>query len=376
MPISLPFTAVNGQIADATAVMADLNALLGGVNSALMRDGTSLVAADIPFAGYKITGLGTPTITTDAATKGYVDTAQVSFTPLAVKPGAIGDGTTDDSAAVQAAYTGLASGGGMLNYPRSTYLQSTSLTTRNVTLIGEGRLGTTLKPSTLTGVVLRALYRTGVWDAVSIRDMSLIAAGTLQGRGYVAGADTQTTNDENSGASIMTNVKFANFDKADVRLYGDIGQWRTNCQYDAANYHLWTSDNQGTGAAMHGGCSVIASSHLQQAQVASDYITSATTGSGQVIRRDNICEQNPGYVHYWPTLNTIGPIPGAVIENEWNEVNYTAASVTIGADTSAPVWGKFGYGGGSVNSLTIKNTPRAGQYLGLYEYHDPRLRAR
>lgn len=189
MPISLPSTAVNGQIADATAVMADLNALLGGVNSALMRDGTSLVAADIPFAGYKITGLGAPTITTDAATKGYVDTATVA-PQLGVKAfGAKGDGTTDDTAAftawVAALNAGTVSASGELptgNYSlNSATLASAPLTlTRDVRIYGGNGATITL---TGTAAVLAIFHVVNV--GATFEDILFV--GNNQGVAYVSG---------------------------------------------------------------------------------------------------------------------------------------------------------------------------------------------
>lgn len=49
--------------------------LADGINACLKKDGTNAATADLNAGGFKITNLGTPTATTDAATKAYVDAA-------------------------------------------------------------------------------------------------------------------------------------------------------------------------------------------------------------------------------------------------------------------------------------------------------------
>jgi hypothetical protein len=56
------------------------------MTNCLARDGQNSPSANIVMAGYKITGLGTPTSGTDATTKTYVDTAVAS---ASVSDGAI-----------------------------------------------------------------------------------------------------------------------------------------------------------------------------------------------------------------------------------------------------------------------------------------------
>lgn len=46
-----------------------------GLGNTITKDGQSTITANIPFAGFKLTGVGTPTSSADAATKSYVDTA-------------------------------------------------------------------------------------------------------------------------------------------------------------------------------------------------------------------------------------------------------------------------------------------------------------
>src|SRR3990167_5295618 len=59
----------------ASRMDAELDGFATALSSCLLKDGTQTVEANIPFSGYKLTGVGDPTNAQDAATKNYVDTA-------------------------------------------------------------------------------------------------------------------------------------------------------------------------------------------------------------------------------------------------------------------------------------------------------------
>lgn len=102
LPYSMEQDRINQIKANSTHVDDNFNTLLNAVNGKLDLDGTSSPTSDISWNGHKITSLATPTVSGDAATKGYVDSALLSRAPLASPiftgaPEAPTQSTTDDS---------------------------------------------------------------------------------------------------------------------------------------------------------------------------------------------------------------------------------------------------------------------------------------
>jgi hypothetical protein len=91
------------------------------------------------FNNQKLQYVADPTISTDAANKNYVDThlALIKATYINVlNYNAVGDGVTDDTAAITAAITAV-NNGQILFFPSGTYLVSSGFTIpQNVTLLG------------------------------------------------------------------------------------------------------------------------------------------------------------------------------------------------------------------------------------------------
>lgn len=63
----------------------NFNTLLNAVNGKLDLNGTSSPTANISMASHKLTNLATPTASGDAATKGYVDSADTALSATCVK---------------------------------------------------------------------------------------------------------------------------------------------------------------------------------------------------------------------------------------------------------------------------------------------------
>lgn len=67
---------------DASRMDAEFDGVAAGLSNCITRDGQSTITTNIPFNGQRITGLGTPTGTQDAATKAYVDLVDSALTTL------------------------------------------------------------------------------------------------------------------------------------------------------------------------------------------------------------------------------------------------------------------------------------------------------
>lgn len=75
LPFSMEQDRINQVKANSDHVDDNFNTLLNAVNKKLEADGSITPTANLPMGGYKITNMGSPTVSGDAATKGYVDSA-------------------------------------------------------------------------------------------------------------------------------------------------------------------------------------------------------------------------------------------------------------------------------------------------------------
>lgn len=79
LPQSMVADREAGIKANAQHVDDNFDALASAVNGKLDLDGSSTPTADIPMGNHKLTNVASPTLSGDAATKGYVDNADTSL---------------------------------------------------------------------------------------------------------------------------------------------------------------------------------------------------------------------------------------------------------------------------------------------------------
>lgn len=120
-----------------------------GLSNTLTKDGQSQPTANIPMNGKKLVNLGAPTVGTDAATKGYVDTADAT---KVAGPGASVDGNV-------AAFSGttgkiIMDGGFLVSDIARKSLSNTFTTTQNITLPNSQAIGVAGGPAAGTHAFL------------------------------------------------------------------------------------------------------------------------------------------------------------------------------------------------------------------------------
>ncbi|MDY0960311.1 glycosyl hydrolase family 28-related protein [Sphingomonas sp. CFBP8993] len=247
--------------------------------------------------------------------------------------GAVGDGQTDDSAAVQRAYDTLVQrGGGRLYFPTGRYRIALVLTARSVHLSGTGASSSILIPASADAAAVTALYRNGAIAPVSIHDLGFrgfAGAGSL----FSAGGTRYVSNAEYSGETHFARCAFAGATRCIERRFGSIDLQLDQCQFDHADYHIHvTTPGERDGAdLMHGGCLVVRRCWLSNFEKAMLFVDSPVEGSGQITLEQNIVENGRGFVHYFRRFRG-SRAPGIVIRDQWNEGTATGRNLTIGQD--------------------------------------------
>lgn len=123
--------------------------------------------------------------------------------------GAVGDGLTDDSTAINAALTADLTTGGVVYFPAGVYLHNSCITATipagvSVTLQGQGSDATIIKSA--SGVDGMCLTLATMASSFHIRDMTVEAAGTATGTKGISATLTATTNPAAAALNDITNV--------------------------------------------------------------------------------------------------------------------------------------------------------------------------
>lgn len=152
--------------------------------------------------------------------------------------GAVGDGDTDDTAAIQSALTAVGNaGGGKVLIPKGSYIFSALTVPAKVRLVGDGLDATYLKTST-TGTAIT--LTTSVSHGCSVEQLTLQQTGSVQGKG-IAGTDVYWFSTEFvrvtgfvdnlyfSKAIYHTHKRLLSENSTNgVNYYGAAGAWNTD----------------------------------------------------------------------------------------------------------------------------------------------------
>lgn len=275
-------------------------------------------------------------------------TSVLGFIPKALHA-SIRDGTTT---ADLSTYINLAVGisRGVLYFPAGTYLLNIDLAKRLI-IRGEGSAVTILKPAnaalpifTLSEGVAPEYW----WSQYGFRDIKFKGAAgyrpadpTGAGVGVQFGHDVYVNRDEIAGRVFFQNVAFSSLEVGIKRLHGNLGVYIDNSDFEWMNFHIWSRDATSAGKTMHAGVLTARNSEFAYAKKASIYIDSPTGGTGQVVFKENVFQSNQGFLFFVKDWSNAYFTPGLVIDECWNESNYSDASVTIDGVAYTPSFGYF-----------------------------------
>jgi hypothetical protein len=182
---SLPATyiAVTGDLITAAQHNDPLEDIAQGLTDRLMRSGVAPMTGNLAMGANKVTGLAAGTVSTDAVNKTQLDAVQTELDDRALTPqvfGAVADGVTDDTDAIQDAIDYGAANGIKVRLTAGTYKITSQLTTK-ANLHLEFDNGAWLKPTawSATGSVLTNVHPTD--DAARIQDNILIVNPQMDG---------------------------------------------------------------------------------------------------------------------------------------------------------------------------------------------------
>lgn len=214
---------VTGDAIEATWANATLSDIATALTQSLSKDGQTSMTGNLPMGGYKITGLGTPTVSTDAATKAYTDAAVSGVGSLAANQ----------------TWTGI-----------NTFLRGASGSGSDYVVFSPTDAGTG-KPSLILGndtVVGR--LRLSMWDGVTLGAQLKFGAGLQIGSPTGGDLGANTINVE--GAIKQNNVAVLLEDAIGSTVQAYSAELVTLAATGAANIPTLTGSNTLTNKTLHG----------------------------------------------------------------------------------------------------------------------------
>lgn len=230
--------------------LTDLGIVSGAFPESAVANLTADLAAKLPLTGGTLTGAltlaGDPTTNLGAATRQYVHARQPSINVKDPAYGAVGDGVTDDTAAINAAISAAGTaGGGIVFFPPGTYLSSGVPMRSYVTLGGCGD-ASVIKLKDGTNGDLITNFDSSVQETTIeklLLDGNKSFNGTAACRGIAYTADTSATS---VGRHRLFDLFIRNFSGEGLRLDGthsgtsDIRNVRV---YLCDGYGIWLSSS-------------------------------------------------------------------------------------------------------------------------------------
>jgi len=244
--------------------------------------------------------------------------------------GAIGDGVTDDTAAVQAAIN--ANPSKTIYFPAGTYLMNVSMSGAQ-SLIGEGNLSTTLKPWSNSSAVVTATLFDPPWNYASLIENLTFQGTAKSGVGFAFGGINPAVlpfpNASETGFTRFSGCRFNNFEKGIMCAYGNMGIDIYSCNFRTNKYGVYMLGDR-LGSAVHAGIK-----HFYGGEMAANdcaiYIFDDHGDWGDISFNDVVIESNPLGVF----IGSYGSMPRCPIKfsNCWFENNGSHQGISVTVDT-------------------------------------------
>ena len=164
------------QMTVSNAGVVTANSFVGNVTGNITGNVTGNITGGGTFSGNasSSTALATGSSTSRTLANRFADVVNVKDF------GAVGDGVSDDTAAIQAAVTFAASSGSLVQLGAGTYKASSSITSSSLKIAGQGVSGTTINFTGATGgfIVTQGV----ISNKVEIRDLKITAGASVVDR--------------------------------------------------------------------------------------------------------------------------------------------------------------------------------------------------
>jgi hypothetical protein len=283
--------------------------------------------------------------------------------------GAVGDGVTDDTAAIQVAINT----GKKLYFPAGVYLCNVEINAF-FTWEGDGMKVSVLKPFTTTLPCVTNLYEEPDWRFTSITDIGFESVGQ-SGIGFCFGNPTAySVGMETIGRVTFNRCGWQYFEKGVYKPYGNIGNVFTDCSFQWNDYGYFAQSNNllnPSAPIMHAGADTFNQGEVHENLIAGFCILDNQFGNGGTSWNNVIIEYNPGFGIFIDSGALTNPFNPYQFNAPWLEGNASAANVTIdtisGLQTLVPsqieiltsannygytLWGQSG---GNVNGINTLN---------------------
>jgi hypothetical protein len=247
--------------------------------------------------------------------------------------GAIGDDSTDDSAAIQAA---INSGANIVEFQAKTYRCNVTIPTR-ITIRGASNTGTILKPANEAVAIFNQTASAPYWTYASRYERLRFQGRTAKtGIGFTFGKTTPSdwvNLDEYANNAVFDGCVFIGLNKGVQHPFGNIGTTFYNCGWQSNKYGVYNLDSKfGTWplGIMHGGNKYWYEGEFSGNEIAV-YFDGQAYGIAGVVFNNTLFQSNQVLI-YGNTGTAAGTIKFNNIWVEGNGVNYQGIETATNID--------------------------------------------